>query len=163
MASLPSDMAPSDIRTAPVHRAPVSLASFPWSPPRKEGRDLAILPLVQEGRLLEGSVHDLSRIQLQPLVQNRRVDTAEVHAGVQVALNQVFGLEGGVLTIVTTLDPLTEHEGRPRGAVIRPRAVVVNSAAELREQQDYDIVGVIVRAKICHEGLEPLGHRAPQG
>src|SRR5215470_14374993 len=119
-------------------------------------------PLVQEGRLLEAATGDRFGIQLQPLLENRRVDAAKVSARVQVTLNQLLRLEGGVLPVVTTFDRLAEDEGRPRGAVVRPRAVVVDAAAELREQQDDDVVGVIVLAEVRREGLETVGHVFPQ-
>src|SRR5262245_4568191 len=118
--------------------------------------------LVQEGRLLELATGDRFRIQLQPLVQNRRVDAAEVRARVQVALNQLLRLEGGVFAVVTAFDTVAEDEGRPGGAVVRPRAVVVDAAAELREQQDDDVVGMVVLAEVCREGLEASAHVIPE-
>src|SRR4030095_8919498 len=77
------------------------------------------LPLVQEGELLKSAPDDRFRTHLQPFLQKRRVDTAELHAGIQVALSQVFGVEGGILAVVTAFDLVTEHEGGPRGSVIR--------------------------------------------
>src|SRR5438046_10271621 len=103
---------------------------------------MASLPLVQEGRLLEPATGDRFGIQLQPLLENRRVDAAEVRTRVQVALNQLLRLEGGILAVVTAFDLLTEDEGWPRRTVVRPRAVVVHAAPELREQQDDDIVEI---------------------
>src|SRR5207249_8031573 len=61
-----------------------------------------------------------------------------------------------------TFNLVTEDEGWPGRTVVRPRAVVVDAAAELREQQDDDIVGVVVLAEVGHEGLETLAHGAPQ-
>src|SRR3989441_13301393 len=118
--------------------------------------------LVQEGRLLEPATGNRFGVQLQPLLQNRRIDATEVRARVQVALNQLFRLEGGILPVVTTFDLVTEDEGWPGCTVVRPRAVVVDAAPELREQQDDDVVGVVVLAEVCHEGLETLAHGAPQ-
>src|SRR5215470_9513697 len=118
-------------------------------------------PLVQEGRLLEAATGDRFGIQLQPLLENRRVDAAKVSARVQVTLNQLLRLEGGVLAVVTTLDLLAEDEGRPGCAMVRPRAVVVHAAAELREQEDDDVVSVVVLAEVRREGLEAIGHVFP--
>src|SRR5262245_48962858 len=119
-------------------------------------------PLVQEGRLLEAAAGDRFGIQLQPLLENRRVDAAEVGARVQVALNELLRLEGGVLAVVTTFDLVAEDEGRPGGAVVRPRAVVVDAAAKLREQQDDDVVGMVVLAEVGREGLEASAHVIPE-
>src|SRR5215510_3678135 len=119
-------------------------------------------PLVQEGRLLEAATGDRFGIQLQPLLENRRIDAAEVGAWVQVTLHQLLRLERGVLAEVATFDLVAEDEGRPGGAVVRPRAVVVDAAAELREQQDDDVVGMIVLAEIRREGLETFTHVLPQ-
>src|SRR6266478_1406584 len=125
---------------------------------------MASLPsaLVQEGRLLEPATGDRFGIQLQPLLENRRVNAAEVRARVQVALNQLLGLEGGIFAEVTPFDLVTEDESGPRRTVVGPRAVVVDAAAELREQQDDDVVGVVVLTQVSHEGLETLAHGAPQ-
>ena len=69
---------------------------------------------------------------------------SEVGARIQVTLNQLLRLEGGVLALVTTFDLLTEDEGQPGCAVVRPR------------------VDVVVLAEVCREGLEALGHVFPQ-
>src|SRR5215831_15427190 len=114
--------------------------------------------LVQEGRLLEPATRDRFGIQLQPLLENRRVDAAEVRARVQIALNQLFRFERWILTVVTTFDLVTNDEGWSGCTVVRPRPVVVDAPAELREQQDDDVVGVVVLAKVRRESLEALGH-----
>src|SRR5438445_9778642 len=88
--------------------------------------------LVEEGRLLEGAVDDRCWVQLQPLVEDRRVDAAEVHIRVEVALNQVFRLQGRHLAVMAALDLLAEHESDATGAVIGYAAVVADAAPELR-------------------------------
>src|SRR6266403_1004910 len=81
---------------------------------------MASLPsaLVQEGRLLEPATGGRFVIKLQPLLENRRVDAAEVRTRVQVALNQLFRLEGGIFAVVTAFDVVgvvvlaeVRHEG----------------------------------------------------
>ena len=46
--------------------------------------------------------------------------------------------------------------------MIGPGAVVADAAPELREHKQDHVVGVIVLAKVLHEGVDPLGHRFPQ-
>src|SRR5208283_488654 len=125
-------------------------------------RQLTALPSVQEGWLLKGAIDDRRRIELQPLVEDRRVDAAEVHVRVEVALNQMLGLQRRHFTVMATLDLLAEHKGDAAGAMIGSRAVVANATAELGEQQHDHIVGVVVLAKVLHEGVDALGHRGPQ-
>ena len=57
---------------------------------------------------------------------------------------------------------LAEHEGYAAGAMIGPRAVVADAATKLREHQQDHVVGVIVLAKILHEGIDAVGHGGPQ-
>src|SRR6516165_9060438 len=114
---------------------PVALLTlYRPSPPSRDGaagrRWPRAPPSVQKGRLLEGAVDDRRRIELQPLVEDRRVDAAEVHIRVQIALNQVLRLARGHLAVVPALDLLAEHKGDAAGAVIGARAVVADAAAE---------------------------------
>ncbi len=46
--------------------------------------------------------------------------------------------------------------------MIGARAVVVDPAAELGEQQHDHVVGLIVLAQVGHERLDALAHGAPQ-
>src|SRR6266481_8972076 len=71
--------------------------------------------LFQERRLLKGAVDDRRRIELQPFVEDRRVDAAEVHVRVEVALNQMLGLQGRHLAVIAALDLLAEHKGDAAG------------------------------------------------
>ena len=118
--------------------------------------------LVQEGRLLEGAADDRLRIQLQPFLEDRRVDATEVHVRVQVALHQVFRFEGGIFAVMATFHLLTKDKDWPGCAVIGPGAIVVHAPTELREQEDDHIVGMIVLPQVCHEGIQTLAHRRPQ-
>src|ERR1700757_1926464 len=119
-----------------------------------ERRQLTALPSVQEGWLLKGAIDDRRRIELQPLVENRRVDAAEVHVRVKVALNQLGGFQRRHFAIMAALDLLAEHEGTPAGAVIGPGAIVADAAPEFREHQQNHVVGVIVFAKVLHKGAD---------
>src|SRR5689334_9433533 len=91
----------------------------------------ASLPSVQESRLLESAVDDRRRVQTQPLIEDRRIDAAEIHVRVQIALNQMLGLHRRHLAIMPALDLLAEHKGDSASAVIGARAVVVDATAEL--------------------------------
>src|SRR6516165_570212 len=85
--------------------------------------------LMHEVQLLVGAVHDRDRIELEPLVENGRVDAAEVHVGVEIALHELARLERRHLAVMPALHPLAEHEGGARRAVIGSRAVVANAPA----------------------------------
>src|SRR5579864_2883017 len=96
--------------------------------PREGGRSGATF-LVQEGRLLERAVDDRGWVQLQPFVEDRRVDAAEVHIRVEVALNQMLWLHGRHLAVMAAFDLLAKHEGDAAGAVIGARAIVADATA----------------------------------
>src|SRR5207244_10127152 len=104
----------------------------PHSARRGGGRTPTTLRLIQEGRLLIGAVNDRRRIELQPFVEDRRVDAAEVHVRVHIALNQMLGLQGRHLPVMTALDLLAEHEGDTAGALVGAGAVVADATADLR-------------------------------
>src|SRR5437868_11625792 len=53
------------------------------------------------------------------LFRSRRVDAAEVHVRVQIALNQMFRLERGHLAVMSALDLLAEHEGHAAGEKVK--------------------------------------------
>src|SRR6266566_7297272 len=102
-------------------RSALLRSSSPQSALRGGRRRPTTLRLIQEGRLLKGAVNDRRRIELQPFVQDRRVDAAEVHVRVEVALNQMLGLQGRHLSVMTALDLLAKHKGDTAGAVIGAR------------------------------------------
>src|SRR5439155_17144492 len=127
---------------ARLRATPDGVAPLVDSSTRHRCKRHASLPsaLVQEGRLLEPATGDRFGIQLQPLLENRRVDAAEVRTPVQVALNELLGLEGGIFAVVAPVDLVTKDESGAGRTMVRPRAVVVHASPELREQQDDDVV-----------------------
>src|SRR5689334_4148935 len=131
--------------------APTSLARGAGQKRQAQETRPAFRPSVQKGRLLERAVDNRCWVQAQPLVEDRRVDAAEVHVGVEVALDQVLSLKGWHLTVMSALDLLAEHKGDPTGAVVSTRAVVLNATAELGEQQHNDVIGFVVLAQIGHK------------
>ena len=74
----------------------------------------------------------------------------------------MFRFEGRHLAVVPTLNLFAEHEGDAAGAMIGPGAIVADTTTKLREHQQDHVVGVIVLAKVLHEGIDALGHGAPQ-
>src|SRR6516165_6426848 len=118
--------------------------------------------LIHEGGLLKGAVDDRRRIEFEPFVKDRRIDAAEVHVRVEVALNQVLRLQGRHLAVMTALDLLAEHKGDTAGTMVGSRTVVADAAAELGEQQHDHIVGVVMPAQVLHKGVDTFGHRGPQ-
>src|SRR5262249_36508553 len=83
-------------------------------------RQLTALPSVQEGWLLKGTVDDRCRIELQPLVENRRVDAAEVHIRVEIALDQLRGVQCCPFAVMAALVLLSEYICDAAVAVIGP-------------------------------------------
>src|SRR5262249_11552699 len=125
-------------------------------------RQLTALPSVQEGWLLKGTVDDRCWIELQPLVEDRRVDAAEVHVRVEVALDEFGGIHRPHPAIGAPLAFPPEKKPHPAGAVISSRAVIADATAKLREHQQNHVVGMIMLAKVLHKGVDPLGHGLPQ-
>src|SRR6267142_7084799 len=92
---------------------------------REGGRSRATF-LVKEGRLFERAVDDRGWVELQPFVEDRRVDAAEIHVRVEVALNQIRWLHGRHLAVMAAFDLLAEHEGDAAGAVIGAGTIVAD-------------------------------------
>src|SRR5262249_36014700 len=107
-----------------------------------------------EGEFLERPVDDRLGVELQPVFQDRRVDTAEVDVGHQVTLRQVLGLQRWMLAVLAALHRITDGKRRPSSTVVGPRAVVMHAAAKLREQEHEYVVCRIVLAQIGKEGLD---------
>ena len=96
------------------------------------------------------------------LLEDRRIDAAEIHVRVQVALDQMLRFQRRHLAVMPAFDLLAEREGDTAGAVIRARAIVMDAAAELGEQQHHNVVGFPVFAKVGHECLDPLRYSLPK-
>src|SRR6266404_2065465 len=67
-----------------------------------------------DDRAFEEAQADRSAWFSRYFVRDRRVDAAEVHVRVEIALNQMLGLQPGHLAGMAVLDLLTEPEGGAR-------------------------------------------------
>src|SRR5438067_315075 len=74
----------------------------------------------------------------------------------------MFRFQRRHLAEMPAFDLLAEHEGNAAGPVIGARPVVVDTTAELGEQQHDHVIGFVVLAQIGHERVDTLGHRLPQ-
>src|SRR5207245_11811690 len=87
-----------------------------------------------EGEFVERSVEYGLGIELQPVFQDRRVDTTEIDVGHQVTLRQILGLQRRMLAVLAALHGITDGKRRPSSTVVCPRAVVMHTATKLCEQ-----------------------------
>ena len=70
-------------------------------------------------------------VHTHPIFQDGGVDAAEVQVGNQVALLQIFGLGGGKLAVLPTLDVLSDDEGNARRSVVGAGTVVVDRTSRV--------------------------------
>ena len=78
---------------------------------------------------------------MHPFLEDGRVDAAEVHVRIEIALDELGIIERWHLAVMTTLDLVAEDEGHAGGAMIGAGAVVTHAPAELREYEDDHVVG----------------------
>src|SRR5881394_1287393 len=110
-------------RTLPLHMAQ-------GSPTPNQSDAVGPRHLVQEPRLLVLAIHDRHRIEMHPPVQNGRVDAAEVHVRVEIALHELARIERRHVAVVSALHLLAELERHAGGAVVSAGTVVAHTAAE---------------------------------
>src|SRR5262245_37392393 len=114
--------------------------------------------LVQESGLLVRAIHDRHRIQMHPLVENCRVDAAEVHVRVKITLHELAGIERWHLTVVSTLDLVAKHKRDTGGTMIRSGSVIAHAAAELREDEHDHIVRPVMWPEVRDEDFVMHSH-----
>ena len=99
----------------------------------------AMKSVLQERKRLKCPAEGRLQWEPEPLIEDRRVDPAEVHKRLQVAVHEIG--HAGIGTEQARLDGRTGQKHRAGGAVVGAgRAVLFDSAAELAETQHQDAV-----------------------
>src|SRR5262249_30065644 len=107
-----------------------------------------------EGEFLQRPIDDGLGIELQPVFQDRGVNTAEVDVGHQVTLRQILSPHRWILAVLAPPHRITDDKRRPSSTVVGPRAIVMYAAAKLREQEHQHVVCRMVLAQIGEEGID---------